>query len=120
MEEKYYPLFKNYSEFHKLLLKNDLITKLCGSYTAQDSNETPELLSPSQNDDELDSPLNGHLIETIDEETIQNCKFDLSPNDQFSSKQIGSGDDPMTTKLSALITSTGINLFFLKSRILKH
>ncbi len=36
MKHKYYPKFKNYPEFHKILLKNDLILQL----TSQSSSPT--------------------------------------------------------------------------------
>ena len=37
MKQKYFPTFKNYLEFHKLLSKNDLLTKLYNESIAKNN-----------------------------------------------------------------------------------
>ena len=61
MKHKYYPKFKNYPEFHKILLKNDLILKL-----------TSQSNSPTTDNDSY-KPLN-------DEGFINFINFLMPPN----------------------------------------
>lgn len=82
MKQKYFPDFKNSSEFHKILLKNDLMLKI----TSPSSAQTISPNSESMDDD----------FTTIDYDINQSTSLDLSPS-----------DDSKHVRISAVITSTG-------------
>lgn len=122
MKQKYYSDFKNYPEFHKILLKNDLIFKLGTSansisLAAENNNvmkldefETAYLIDNSSTSSNTTSSTIFDSLETIDEnnmDSISTSSFDLIIDERRTSSPLLESVNPKNVQLTAVITSSG-------------
>lgn len=123
MKQKYYPDFKNYPEFHKILLKNDLIFKLGTSansisLAAENNNvikldefETAYLIdNSSTSSNTTSSSTIFDSLKTIDEnnmDSISTSSFDLITDERLTSSPLLESVNPKNVQLTAVITSSG-------------
>ena len=133
MKQKYYPDFKNYPEFHKILLKNDLIFKLGVSANSITMGLENRNLEPKFDDYDLDSVTTitstslptgtdsdaafGAGLDTIDEnnDAVSQSSFDLCLTEAATIKLPKSdsltgqypNNNPKNMQLTAVITSSG-------------